>query len=78
MFDIINNEPSNYEEAVEKECKEVIIEEYHSIMKNDVLEVVPRSEGKFVVSSKWIYKIKHATDRNIEKYKARFVAHEFS
>jgi hypothetical protein len=31
-----------------------------------------------VVSSKWIYKIKHATDENIEKHKARFVARGFS
>jgi hypothetical protein len=31
-----------------------------------------------VVSSKWLYKIKHATDRSIEKYKARCVSHGFS
>ena len=43
-------------------------------MKNDVRDVVPRPEGKFVVTSKWIYKIKHAADESIEKYKAIFVA----
>ena len=47
-----------------------MIEEYQSIMKNDVWDVVPRPEGKLVVSSKWIYKIKHAADDSIEKYKA--------
>ena len=31
-----------------------------------------------VVTSKWIYKIKHAADSSIEKYKARFVARGFS
>jgi hypothetical protein len=31
-----------------------------------------------VVSSKWLYKIKHAADGSIEKYKARFVARSFS
>ena len=40
-------------------------------MKNDVWDVVPRPKGKSVVASKWIYKIKHAADGNIEKYKAR-------
>ena len=45
-----------------------MMEEYQSIMNNDVWDVVPRSEGKFVVTSKWIYKIKHATDGSIEKY----------
>ena len=30
------------------------------------------------MSSKWIYKIKHATDVNIEKYEATFVARGFS
>ena len=54
------------------------MEEYQSIMKNDVWEVVPRLEGKFVVTSKWIYKIKHAVDGSNEKFKARFVAHGFS
>ena len=51
---------------------------YQSIMKNDVWDVVPRPEGKSVVTSKWIYKIKHVVDDKIEKYNARFVARGFS
>ena len=47
-------------------------------MKNDVWEVVPRLEGKSIVTSKWIYKIKHVAHDNVEKYKARFVARGFS
>ena len=38
----------------------------------------PRLEGKSVVTSKWIYKMKHAVDNSIEEYKARFVAQDFS
>jgi len=42
-------------------------EEYQSIIKNDVWEIVPRPKGKSVVTSKWIYKIKDAVDANIKK-----------
>lgn len=53
-------------------------EEYHSITKNDVWEIVSRPKGKSVVTSKWIYKIKQVADVSIEKYKARFAARGFS
>ena len=55
-----------------------MIEEYQSIMKNDVSDFVPRPKGKSVVTSRWIYKIKHVADSSIEKYKERFVAQGFS
>ena len=42
-------------------------------MENDVHDAVSRLEGNFIVSSMWIYKIKHAGDGNIKKYKARFM-----
>ena len=47
-------------------------------MKNDLWEVVPRPEGKSVVTSKWLFKIKHGTDGSVGKHKARFVARGFS
>ena len=46
-------------------------------MKNDVWDIVPKPKGKSIVSSKWIFKIKHVVDGSIEKYKARFVARGF-
>ena len=54
------------------------MEEYQSIMKNDVWDIIPRPKGKSVVTSKWIYKIKHDVDSSIEKYKEIFVAQDFS
>ena len=57
LLDIIDAEPSSFEEAVGKQVwKDAMHEEYQSIIENDVRDVVPRPEGKSVVSSKWIYK----------------------
>ena len=39
---------------------------------------MPRPEGKSVVTSRWLYKIKYVANGSIEKYKARFVARGFS
>ena len=55
-----------------------MIEEYQSILQNDVWDIVPRPKEKSMVSSKWLYKIKYAGDGSIEKHKARFVAWGFS
>lgn len=56
----------------------MMVEEYTSIVQNDVWEVVPRLIDREVVGSRWIYKIKHSVDGSIEKYKSRFVAKGFS
>jgi hypothetical protein len=55
-----------------------MVEEYASIMKNDVLEVVPWLEGKPVIGFRWIYKIKHVVDGSVKKSKAMFVVKGFS
>jgi hypothetical protein len=47
-------------------------------MKNDVWDIVLRPEGKSVVTSKWIYKIKHTVDGSIKRHEMRFVARGFS
>jgi hypothetical protein len=79
MTSLVNAEPSTFEEAIKKkEWKEAMMKEYQSIIKNDVWEVVSRPKRKFVVTSKWVYKIKHVVDGSIDKYKARFVARWFS
>ena len=53
MCDLVDKEPTCFEATVQnKEWVEAMIEEYQSIMKNDVWEVVPKPEGKSVVSSK--------------------------
>ena len=72
-------EPSSFEEATKLQVwKDAMLEEYNSILTNDVWDVVPRPQGKSVVTSKWIYKVKFPIDGSVEKCKARFVARGFS
>jgi hypothetical protein len=79
MTKLLDEEPTTFEESVQKkQWKEAMMKEHQSIMKNDVWEIVPRPKEKSVVTSKWVYKIKHAADRSVDKYKARFVARGFS
>jgi hypothetical protein len=79
MCDLLEEEPTLFEEAIQrKEWVDATTKEYQSILKNKVWELVPRPKSKYVVSSKWLIKIKHTADGNIEKYKERFFAHGFS
>ena len=39
-----------------------MVEEYDSIVRNSVWDMVPRLDNKSVVSSRWLYKVKQATD----------------
>jgi transposase InsO family protein len=79
MCDLLEKEPTCFEESIQKkEWADAMTEEYQSIIKNDVWEIIPRPKSKDVVSSKWLFKIKHVVDGSIEKYKARFVARGLS
>jgi hypothetical protein len=53
MTKILDEEPTMFEEAVQKkQWKEAMLEEHQSIMKIDVWEIVPRPKEKLVVTSK--------------------------
>jgi hypothetical protein len=68
---ITNSELTTFEHAADQQVwRDVMQEEYDSIIRNDVWEVVPRLEGKSIVTSKWLYKIKYIVDGSIEKHKA--------
>jgi hypothetical protein len=40
--------------------------------------IVPRLKGKSVVSSRWLYKIKHVSYGSIKKFKVSFFVRGFS
>jgi hypothetical protein len=79
MCDLLEKDPTCFEEATQKkEWADAMIEEYQSIIKNNVWEIVPRLKSKDVVSSKWLFKLKHVVNGSIEKHKARFVEETFA
>lgn len=55
-----------------------MVEEYKSIIKNIVWEVVQRLVENSVLGLKWIFNAKRETDGRIENYKDRFLAKIFS
>ena len=64
MTNFVENEPSSFEESVEKHVwVDAMMEEYESIVKKSVWEVVPRPKDKSVVGLRWIFKVKHVVDK---------------
>ena len=52
---LVDSEPSSFQEDVEHQVwRDSMVEEYSSIMQNDVWEVVPRPTNRVVVGSCWI------------------------
>eukprot|EP00253_Pinus_taeda_P021914 PITA_21914 len=75
----VETEPYSFEEAMQQSIwVDAMVEEYDSIVRISVWDVVPRLENKSVVSSHWLYKVKKVVDGSVEKHKARFVARGFS
>jgi hypothetical protein len=75
MRKCIVTEPSSFQEAVQEPTwVDAMVEEYDSIVKNNVWEIFPRLVDKSMVGSRWIYKVNQVVDGSVEKYKARFLA----
>jgi hypothetical protein len=48
-------EPQTFAQAVDHQVwREAMVEEYDSIVRNDVWDVVPRPVGKSVATSRWL------------------------
>ncbi len=53
-------------------------EEYDSLLVNNTWSLVPLPKGRKPISCKWVFKIKHGVDGEVEQYKARLVARGFT
>lgn len=72
MSNIIDSNPTSVEEATDQHVwRDSMVEEYHSIMKNVLWDIVLRLQGKSMVGSRWIFKIKHVADGSILPHRSR-------
>jgi transposase InsO family protein len=75
-------EPLTYNQAVKGpdaiKWNEAMIEEHNAHLANGTWTIVKLPDGKLVILSKWVYRIKHNADGSIERFKARIVAKGFS
>jgi len=71
MEEALNGEDANkWEMAMQKE--------YDFLVVNNIWSLVPFPKGRKPISCKWVFKIKHGVDGEVERHKARFVARGFT
>ena len=76
------NDLTNIEDAFSGEnshqWKEATKSEYDSLVGNNTWELVPPPNGKNVVGSHWVFKVKRDADGSVQRFKSRLVAQGYS
>jgi hypothetical protein len=71
-------EPSCYTKAAsDARWRDAMSQEYQALLTNGTWTLCPRPSNQHVIRNKWVYRIKHKPDGNIERFKARLVAKGF-
>lgn len=74
----VNCDPESIDEAKQRDdwpdWKKAIDSEYASLVKNDTWTLCDLPKGRRAITGKWVFKLKHKANGEIDKYKARFVA----
>ena len=82
MVDSMDEQATSYEEIMKSEFrdqwKEAMTNEIKSIKSQGTWELKPMPDGKKLVGSRWIFKVKKNADGGIERRKARFCAKGFT
>ncbi|GJW53973.1 putative RNA-directed DNA polymerase [Tanacetum coccineum] len=72
-------EPKTYLEASQhKHWVDAMNAEMDALYRNNTWEIIDLSIGRKAIGSKWVWKIKYKSNREIERYKARLVAKGFN
>ena len=82
LVNSVMEEPKTVHEALNGvQCsrwREAMESEYSSLLKNDTWDLVPPPEGKNIVGSRWVLKVKHDENGSVNRFKARLVAQGYS
>nr|GEU78504.1 ribonuclease H-like domain-containing protein [Tanacetum cinerariifolium] len=72
-------EPKSFEEASKHQpWIDAMNSEMDAIYRNNTWDLVELPKGRKAIGSKWVWKIKYKSDREIERYNARLVAKGFN
>ena len=52
--------------------------EYSFLLENNAWEIVPVPDGKNILGSYWVFKIKRDEDGDVDRFKARLVAQGYA
>ncbi|KAM1714299.1 hypothetical protein ACFX12_024923 [Malus domestica] len=80
LADIVDaSEPSTFRQASQiTQWQMAMQEEFDALQTQGTWLLIPYSDDKNVIGSKWVYKIKRNNDGSVSRYKARLVAQGFS
>ena len=74
-------EPENFDNANNSEQTdnwlEVMKTEIKSLNETESWDLIPEQKGKNIIPDRWVYKFKHDSNGNIDKFEARYVAKSF-
>ena len=77
----IMEDPTTMEEALsssaKSEWKKALDNEYSSLMEHKIWDLVKAPEGRNIIDSKWVFKVKTNADGTIKRHKAHLVARGF-
>ena len=82
LVNSVMEEPKTVHEALNGEqssrWREAMESAYSSLLKKNIWDLVPSPEGKNIVGSRWVLKVKHDKNGSVNCFKARLVAQGYS
>jgi hypothetical protein len=79
---VLDDDPTSFKEAIQSDHSsqwlDAMKDEMESMSINDVWDLIEIPEGAKTIGCRWVYKTKHDSQGDIERFKARLVAKGFT